>query len=94
VVTTLTTAGAARRAASLKLARPVVAARPAEGLIGVATITVAGCWARQAIDWIHCGLSVDTTKTTATDTVTVCEKINQSLRIDETTDSINKRGPP
>ena len=36
--------------------------------------------------WIHWGRSVDTTKMTATPTVTACEKMSQSLRIARNTE--------
>ena len=90
-VITLTTAGAARLAASLKLSTGVPASPPMGLAATGAVMTVAGWWARQGIDCIHCGLSVVTTNNAATSTVTACEKIIQSLRI-EPTDS--KKGPP
>jgi hypothetical protein len=83
---TLTTVGAALRAASLEPTLEACTPKPDRARAGaVATDTTAGDAPRLANDWfkavIHCGLSVETTNTTPTDTVTVCEKMSQVLRM-------------
>lgn len=81
-MTTLTTVGAAFMAACRKLtATPAGLLSSLEDLTGATATVGSGSACRQVMDWIHCGLNVDTTNSTATATVTVCEKISQVLRM-------------
>jgi hypothetical protein len=74
---TLTTAGAARRTAELRL--PVFSGTTAAGGGAVRMATTSG-WAATGVRASHCGFSVLTTKSTASATVTACENTSQSFR--------------